>query len=107
MLKAEQIFEKEKTLEIANEQRVRTVWKLFIFFKIFLSTFFRVLEKLNFLVQFKMLQVGSMEQSECTASFTLRNENPDRMGAQQRNPESNPVGNPWGNPEGYPAAEQK
>jgi hypothetical protein len=32
-----------------------------------------------------------MEQSERTASFTLRNENPDRMGAQQRNPEGNPA----------------
>ncbi len=107
MLKAEQIFENEKTLEIANEQRVRTVLKLFIFFEIFLSTFLRVLEKSNFLLRFKTLQVGSMEQSERTASFTLRNENPDRTGVQQRNPESNPVGNPGGNPEGYPAAEQK
>ena len=35
-----------------------------------------------------------MEQIEHTASFTLRNENPDRMEAQQRNPESNPAGNP-------------
>jgi len=58
MSKAEQIFEKEKLLEIANEQRVRTVWKLFIFIEIFLSKFFRVLEKLNFLLQFKTLQVG-------------------------------------------------
>ena len=54
-----------------------------------------------------MLEVGSIEQSECTASFTLRSENPDRTGVQQRNPESNPAGNPGGNPEGYPAAEQK
>ena len=52
-----------------------------------------------------MLEVGSIEQSECTASFTLRSENPDRTGVQQRNPESNPAGNPGGNPEGYPAAE--
>ncbi len=106
-LKAEQIFEKEKTLEIANEQRVRTVWKLFFFFKIFFSTFFRDLVKLNLLLQFKTLQVGLIEQSERTASFTLRSENPDRTGVQQRNPESNPVGNPGGNPEGYPAAEHK
>jgi hypothetical protein len=80
--------------------------KFFFFFEIFLSTFFRVLEKLKVLLQFKTLQVGLMEQSECTASFTLRSENPDRKGAQQRNPESNPVGNLGGNPEGYPAAEQ-
>jgi hypothetical protein len=40
-----------------------------------------------------------MEQSERTASFTLRNENPGRVGAQQRNPE--------GNLEGNPAAERK
>ena len=107
MLKAEQIFEKEKTLEIANEQRVRTVWKLFIFFEIFLSTFLIVFVKLKSFLQFKMLEVGSIEQSERTVSFTLRSENPDRMGVQQRNPESNPAGNPGGNPEGSPAAEQK
>ena len=53
-----------------------------------------------------MLEVGSIEQSERTALFTLRSENPDRTGAQQRSPESNPAGNPGGNPEGYPAAEQ-
>ena len=51
--------------------------------------------KFNLFLQFKMLEVGSIEQSECTASFTLRSENPDRTGVQQRNPE------------GYPAAEQK
>jgi hypothetical protein len=50
--------------------------------------------KFILLLQFKTLQVGSIEQSERTASFTLRNENPDRMGAQQLNPESNPAGNP-------------
>ena len=50
--------------------------------------------KFNLLLQFKTLQVGSIEQSERTASFTLRSENPVRMGAQQRNPESNPAGNP-------------
>ena len=32
-----------------------------------------------------------MEQSECTVSFTLGNENPDKQGKQQRNPEGNPA----------------
>ena len=59
------------------------------------------------LLQFKTLQVGSIEQSERTALFTLRNENPDRMEAQQRNPEGNRGGNSGGNPEGNPAAERK
>ena len=52
-LKAEQIFEKEKTLEIANEQRVRTVWKVFIFVEIFLWTFLRVFVKFNLFLQLK------------------------------------------------------
>ena len=54
-----------------------------------------------------MLQAGSMEQSERTASFTLHNENPDRTEAQQRNPEGNLGGHSGGNPEGNPAAERK
>jgi hypothetical protein len=53
-----------------------------------------------------MLLVGSMEQSECTASFTLSNENPDRQEEQQRKPEGILGGNPGGNPEGNPAAER-
>ena len=49
-----------------------------------------------------MLQVGLMEQSECTASFTLRNENLDNQVGQQRNPKGSPGGNPGGSPEGTP-----
>jgi hypothetical protein len=48
-----------------------------------------------------------MEQSECTASFTLRNENPDNQVVQQRNPKGSTGGNPGGSPEGNPAAERK